>query len=493
LGVIVDQSVKGAIYTYIGVALGFATTLLFSKILSPEQIGLTRILVSYSTLIAQFGALGINGVIIRYFPYFRDAAKKHHGFLSLALLAGLIGFILSTLVLLLFKPLLISTSIEKSSMFVEYINWLIVIVFFQIFFTIFDGYYTALYNSIHGTWLKEVFQRILIILIIGAYFFGFVGFHQFVIWYIAAMSVPTLMILYKLIREHHFSLRTEFGFVDKNLLRMMLLMAGFSIFNGLTLVLIQNVDILMINSLVGLEGAGIYFICFNFGLFVNIPARSIYKIANVVAAQAWKNNDMKLIRDIYYKSCLTLFIIGSLLFVGIWANVDNIFQIIGEKFVSGKWVIFFIALGGLIDLTTGVNSSILGSSKHYKVQTLFLVILVFLIVAANLILIPRYGINGAAIGSAVSLTILNIVRFLFLYLKFNLQPFNLKFVYILLIAGAVYFISWMIPPFGNYIVDIIIRSSLIIVLFGLPVYYLKISDDINKKADQYLWLTGLKK
>ena len=378
-------------------------------------------------------------------------------------------------------------------MFVEYINWLIVIVFFQIFFTIFDGYYTALYNSIHGTWLKEVFQRILIILIIGAYFFGFVGFHQFVIWYIAAMSVPTLMILYKLIREHHFSLRTEFGFVDKNLLRMMLLMAGFSIFNGLTLVLIQNVDILMINSLVGLEGAGIYFICFNFGLFVNIPARSIYKIANVVAAQAWKNNDMKLIRDIYYKSCLTLFIIGSLLFVGIWANVDNIFQIIGEKFVSGKWVIFFIALGGLIDLTTGVNSSILGSSKHYKVQTLFLVILVFLIVAANLILIPRYGINGAAIGSAVSLTILNIVRFLFLYLKFNLQPFNLKFVYILLIAGAAYFVSWTIPPFGNYIVDIIIRSSLITSLFGLPIYFLKISDDINKKADQYLRLVGLKK
>lgn len=493
MGVIVDQSVKGAIYTYIGVALGFATTILFSRILSTEQIGLTRILVSYSTLIAQFGALGINGVIIRYFPYFRDTSKKHHGFLSITLLAGFVGFVLSTLLLLLFKPWIISTSIEKSSMFVEYINWLIVIVFFQIFFTIFDGYYTALYNSIRGTYLKEVFQRVLIILIIAAYFFSFIGFHQFVIGYIAAMSIPTLMILWTLIRENHFSLRTEFQYLDKDLIRRMALMAGFSIFNGLTIVLIQNVDTLMINSMVGLEGAGIYFICFNFGLFVNIPARSIYKIANVVAAQAWKNKDLKVIRDIYYKSCLTLFIIGILLFVGIWANVDNIFKIIGEKFLSGRWVIFFIALGGLIDLTTGVNSSILGSSRYYKVQTLFLVILVFLIIAANILLIPLYGINGAAIGSAVSLTILNILRFLFLYLKFRLQPFNMKFIIILLIAGAAYLASSTIPPFGNFIADIIIRSSLITLLFGLPVYFLKISGDINQKADQYLRMIGLKK
>lgn len=493
MGVIVDQSVKGTVYTYIGVALGFATTILFSRILSTDQIGLTKILVSYSTLIAQFGALGINGVIIRYFPYFRDEKQNHHGFLSLALLGGLAGFILSTLLLLLLEPWLIHTSIQKSSMFVEYINWLIVIVFFQIFFTIFDGYYTALYNSIHGTYLKEVFQRILIILIIGAYFFGFIDFHQFVIWYIAALSLPTLVILFTLIRENHFSLQTEFQFLHKDLVRKMLLMAGFSIFNGFSIVLIQNVDTLMINSMVGLDGAGIYTICFYFGLFVSLPARSIYKIANIVAAQAWKNRDMKVIRDVYYKSCLTLFIIGILLFIGIWANVDNIFRIIGDKFASGKWVIFFIALGSLIDLTTGVNSSILGSSRYYKVQTLFLVILVVLIVAANLILIPVYGIIGAAIGSAVSLTVLNIVRFLFLYFKLDLQPFNLRFVYVLLIAGAAYFVSRLIPPFPNFIVDIIIRSSLITVIFGLPVYFLNISEDINQKADQYLRLIGLKK
>lgn len=492
MGIIVDQSVKGTIYTYIGVVLGFATTILFSRILSTDQVGLTKILVAYSTLIAQFGTLGINGVTIRLFPFFRNDEKKHHGFLALALITGLVGFLISAAFLLLLKPLLIEISIEKSFMFIEYINWLIIIVFFQVFFTIFDGYYTALFNSTHGTFLKDVFQRVLIIIAIGLFFFDILNFHQFVIYYIAALSLPTLFILIPLIHEKHFSLQTDFKFLKKQLLISIGLMAGFSIFNGFSLVAIQNVDLLMITSMVGLDSTGIYGICFTFGLLVSLPARAIYKIANIVAAQAWKNDDIKTIRDVYYKSCLTLFIIGMLLFLGIWANINNIFRIIGPDYISGKWVIFFIGLGSLIDLTTGANSSILGSSKYYKIQTLFLVGLVILIVIANFLLIPLYGINGAAIGSAISLTILNIARFLFLFYKFNLQPFNIRFLYVALIGGISYFISMFLPPLPNYILDIIFRSSMIMILFCAPIYFLKISEDINVKADEYLRMLKFK-
>jgi O-antigen/teichoic acid export membrane protein len=494
LGIIVDQSVKGTIYTYIGVVLGFLTTGIFlPRIYSTEQVGLIRILVSYSALIAQFGTLGINGVTIRLFPFFKNDEKKHHGFLSLALIAGAAGFLISTALLLLFKPWLIEISIEKSAMFTEYINWLIVIVFFQIFFTIFDGYYTALLNSVYGTFLKEVFQRVLIIIAIGLYFFEILNFRQFVITYIASLSLPTIFILIALIQKKHFSLKTDFKFLKKQLIISMGLMAGFSIFNGFSMVAIQNVDSLMINSMIGLDALGIYSICFFFGLFVSLPARAIYKIANIVSARAWKSEDIKTIRDVYYKSCLTLFIIGMLLFLGIWTNAENIFKIIGPNYITGKWVIFFIGLGSLIDLTTGANSSILGTSKYYKVQTLFLVGLVFLIVIANFLLIPHYGITGAAVGSAISLSILNIARFLFLFYKYKLQPFNIRFVYVGLIGLISYFISTLLPPLPNFILDIIFRSSLLTLLFCIPIYFLKMSEDINTKADEYLRMLKLKK
>jgi O-antigen/teichoic acid export membrane protein len=487
LGIIVKQSVKGTIYVYLGVLLGFVTTaILFPRIYSPGENGLLRILVAYSALIAQLGTLGINGVTIRLFPFFKTEDKKHHGFLPLALSVGLTGFLISTILLLIFKPVLVEMSLEKSNLLVGYINWLVVLVFFQLFFSIFDIYYSALMNSVHGTWLREVFQRMLIILLIALYYFGLFSFHQFVLAYIAAISVPTIFIAFTLIREGHFTLHFDLAFLDKNLLRSFGAVALFSILNGFTVIMIQNVDLIMVNKMLGLSAAGVYGIVFFFGIVVSLPARSIYKIANVTAAEAWKNEDRKTLRDIYEKSCITLFVIGSFLFLGIWLNIDNILQILGPDYQSGKWVIFFIGLGCLLDMVTGANSSLMGTSKYYKVQSYLLLILVVVLVALNLVLIPLWGLTGAAISSAAALGLLNLLRFLFLWIKFDLQPYNIRFFYVIIIGMVSFAITYVIPVKFHFIIDILIRSAVFSLLFLLPVYFFRISVDLNKTVDHFL-------
>lgn len=487
LGIIVKQSVKGTIFVYLGVLLAFVTnTILFPHIYSKAEIGLLKIIVTYSTMIAQFGTLGINGATIRLFPFFRTDDKKHHGFLPFALSIGMIGFLISTILLLIFKPLIMKMSLEKSTLLVGYINWLIVLVFFQLFFSILDIYYSALNNSVHGTWLREVFQRVLIILMIGLYYFDLLSFHQFVLTYIAAISVPTFYILYTLIREGQFNLQFDLKFLDKDLLHSIGAMSLFSILNGFSVIMIQNVDVIMVNKMLGLEAAGLYTIVFFFGIAVSLPARSIYKIANVAAAEAWKNDDRKTLMDIYEKSCLTLFVIGSFLFLGIWLNVDNIMQIIGVDYLSGKWVIFFIGLGCLMDMATGANSSLMGTSQYYKVQSYLLLILVVVLVALNLVLIPIWGLTGAAISSAAALGMLNFLRFLFLWIKYDLQPYNHRFVYVILIGIVSFAIAYAIPVRFHFIIDILIRSTVFSLLFLLPIYFFRISVDLNKTADHFL-------
>lgn len=494
MGIIVKQSVKGTIYLYIGLILGFLITgIMFPRIYTTEQVGLLKIIVAYSSLIAIFGTLGINGVTIRLFPFFRNEEKKHNGFLAMTLLVGLVGFILTTALLLLFKPMLTEMNSDKSALFIRYFNYLFILIFAQIFFSILDNYYSALLNSVHGTYLREVFQRVLIILFIGMYFFDLITFHQFVLLYILALSIPTVYITVTLIREKQFSLYTNFGFLDRPMIISIISMSFFSILNGFSLVIIQNVDVIMVNSMIGLDSAGVYSICFIFGVVVSLPARSIYKIANIVSAEAWKVSDLKTINDIYEKSCLTLFIIGLLFFLGVWVNIENIYHILGPDYLPGKWVIFFIGLGSLVDMATGANSSVFGSSKYYKVQTVLLLLLVILIIISNLILIPKLGIVGAAIGSSGSLILLNIMRYLFLYFKFKFQPYNIRFIYVILIGAASYYIASKIPVFSNYIFDILIRSTSMTIMFCLPIYLLRISEDINNKSDEILRLLKLKK
>lgn len=493
MGIIVNQSVKGTIYTYIGVALGFATTgILLPRIYSTDQVGLLKIIVAYAALVAQFGTLGFNGVTIRIFPFFKDQKSGHHGFLSLALLTGLAGFLITLGLFLIFRNWFIDFSSEKSALLIEYLNYLIVLIFFQIFFILLDGYYTALLNSIHGTFLREVFQRVLIIIGIGLFYFDWINFHQFVIFYIASMAIPTIYIAITLLKEKQFPLTTDFSFLKKPMLTSIGLMALFSVLNGFSMLIIQTVDTIMVNGMIGLSATGIYTVCFFFGIMVSIPARSILKIANIVSADAWKNNDLAAIRNIYEKSCMTLFIIGLIMFLGLWANIDNVFHILRPEYLPGKWVIFFIGLGSLIDMSTGANSSILGSSKYYKVQTVFLVILVILLILNNLLLIPTFGITGAAIGGAVSLSILNLLRYLFLLYKFGLQPFNYRFLVVAGIGIGAYLVTTLLPPLPNFIADIFVRSTILSVLFCLPVYLLKLSPDINDKADEVLKMLKIK-
>ena len=93
MGIIQKQAIRGTIYSYIGVGVGFLITgILFPKFLDLEVIGLLSLLVAYSVIFSQLGSLGFGGVINRLFPYFRDKESGHQGFLVIALGISLIGF-----------------------------------------------------------------------------------------------------------------------------------------------------------------------------------------------------------------------------------------------------------------------------------------------------------------------------------------------------------------------------------------------------------------
>ena len=67
------ESITGTIVTYIGVGIGFLTTFfILAKFLTPEEIGLTRLLPELATQLSGLGMLGMTYSLSRYFPFFRD-------------------------------------------------------------------------------------------------------------------------------------------------------------------------------------------------------------------------------------------------------------------------------------------------------------------------------------------------------------------------------------------------------------------------------------
>jgi O-antigen/teichoic acid export membrane protein len=482
MGIIRKQAIAGTILTYAGVVIGFVTTaLIFPKFLTTEQIGLIGLLVSYSMIFAQISSLGFANTTTFFFPLFRDESRRHRGFLFLIIAVTFAGFLISWLFFLLIKPDIIANSVEKSALFIEYIQYIIPLTFLVAFFNALDQYYKVLYNAMIGITLKEIMLRMLILVSVSLFVFSFIGFDQFMSLYLISYLLPLLFIIISLVYHRQFNLKPDFGFLSRQLSLKMASVSLFGIISSASAVITLNIDRIMIDRIIGLGSTGIYTTMYFFGSMVIIPSRSLTKISSTIIADAFKVNDLSVLRNIYYKSSLNQFVIGFLLLIGIWGNIDNVFRILPAEFLAGKYVVLIVGIAFLVSMAMGVNFNIISNSKYYRYATYFLILNVACIIIVNYLLIPLYGINGSALTFLLVTIFLSVLMTIFVKKKFNMFPFNYKYILALIFGLSVYLITSAIPFILNIYVDVLLRSLIISVLYLVLIFLFRISEDINER------------
>ena len=189
---------------------------------------------------------------------------------------------------------------------------------------------------------------------------------------------------------------------------------------------------------------------------------------------------MNEIKSLYVKSSINQLIIGGVFFLCVWINVDNIFALLPDKFQEGKWVVFYIGFSQLINISCGLNGAIIINSKYYKYDLYTNVLLVIITLATNYILIPIFGINGAAMATAISVLLFNLIRLILIKKKMNMHPFNLSTIKTISLLLLVFFIVNIFPEINFAFFDIIFKSVLAIIIFFPLVLYFNLSDDISE-------------
>ncbi len=480
MGIIAKQSIKGSIYTYLGAVLGFVNmVLLMPKLFSTEQIGLVSLLVAISIIFAQIASLGFPNVLSRVFPHFRDDKRYHNGMLTLGFTVSGIGFAVSLLLFLLSRNYIIYSNIEKSPLLVQHLFYIPILTFFSVFFVLLDNYNKALFDAATGTFLREFAGRVFILLSVIAFSFDIIDFESFVFLYVLSFILPTFFIGLILWRRKQFKLvrlnRELFRRYKSEIIKVAL----FGIISGFSGTAVMNIDKYMITHYLGLSDAGIYSVCFYFGTLILMPARAMRKISSIVISEAWKRNDIQEIAVVYKKSTLTQLIIALFLFVGVWANIDNIFKIIPD-YAAGRYVVFFIALAYVLEMAGGLSGMILLTSKYYNIFSYLALLNVVLIIIGNMIFIPLWQLTGGAVASGIVVFIFVLIRYLFLLKKFKLHPYSAKHIIVVGFALIAYLTAYYIPNLTNTYLNIILKGSLITILFFGLILLTKISDELNE-------------
>ena len=480
MGIVAKQSIKGSVYIYIGAVLGFINTgLLMPKFFSLDQVGLVNLLIAVSLIFSSFSGLGIATVINRLFPYFRNDSNNHNGILPFSYLITLTGVIILLLVFILLKPFLIESNLEKSYLFTQNIYYIPILFILTAFYIITDVYNKSLFDATLGIFLRDFFVRLLNLLLIVSFIFNMINFDNFVLLYVIIYTSPLfVMVSILIIRK-----QIQLTYINWNIIskykREIFMLALFGLIAGFSGTAVINIDKYMINHFIGLEKAAIYSVSFSFGVIILMPSRALKKISSIVIAEAWKSNDTKLINNIYKKSTVIQLIIALLIFIGIWANIHNIFRILPD-YKEGMLVILLIGGAYVIEMLSGVSDTIIVTSKHYKVFSYIMVIKIVFVIVFNIIFIPIWGLTGGAIASFITITLTSFLRFLFIFFKYKLQPYNYKHLLIIIIGAFTFLIGLLIPEFENLIIDIIIRSSVITLIYFFIIISGRFSEEINK-------------
>jgi O-antigen/teichoic acid export membrane protein len=485
MGIVQKQTLRGTVWSYLGAILGFVNLALLSpKIFSTGEIGVIQVLISFATILAQFSSLGFTNVINRLFPYFRSSSDKHNGFFGLSLAVTLAGFIVAMVFFKFYSPHFVSANLERSPLISEYSFYLPALLLIILLFNLLDNYNKVLYDAVFGTFLREFLFRILNLGLIALFWFNLIDFSGYVFGYVICQGIPLILITIRLILRGEISLKIKIGFISADLRKQIILLSLFGTLTGLSAYILTTLDKLFINSYLGESQVGIYSIASYFAVLIMIPGKSIAKISVPFLAESWKKKDLETIADIYTRSSVNQYAIGLLIFIGIVVNMQNIFRILPDEYGASIWVIVFLGIGNLVNVSSGISGSILATSTLYRYQTWLMFLLIVSFVVTSIVLIPLFGITGAALASMVSNIIYNTLGFVIVGKSFNLWPYRMTHLRMTLIGFIVLIPGYFLPQM-SLVPDIIIRSSMVAILFTAGLYFWGLSEDMNRLLNSF--------
>ncbi|MBO6523473.1 MAG: oligosaccharide flippase family protein [Balneolaceae bacterium] len=482
MGIIIKQSLQNAAVSYFGIILGFITSiLLFPNILETSQFGLTRSLLAIAIICSQVVSLGLPNSIIKFASSLRQKATDVRGIFWAITLPAFGSLLLISLILIWFKEDILSLY-SDSVLLRKYFFLIVPLISSIALFSLLNSYIKSNLNTVFASFLQEIAIRVLIIINLLLVYFGLISFDLFMILFVASYAFPYLILLVYAFSKRLVTTKIDISPFDKDTRQVISKYSFYSFFGGFTMVLVGNVDLLMVDIFKGLEQTGIYAVALYVGVVISVPKKSIGKISFPIISSAFHRNDMNEVSTVYRQSSINMILFGLLIYIGVVANIHNLFKLLPDEYATGSIVIIIIGLANLFDMITGCNGQIILSSKYYKFDLLFSIVLMVTAILLNYQLIPKYGLIGAATATASSIFIYNLIKLVFVWIKFRILPFTWKTLWIPILGAFSLGINYLIPVLDFLILDLIIRSILITAIFFFAIWFF----DISREAKETL-------
>jgi len=267
-----------------------------------------------------------------------------------------------------------------------------------------------------------VINPLLIGLIIAMLFFGFgkkvdgsAAMHVYLLSSFLVLFL-TILLLKKKIPKSVFETISEYRGSEWMVVSLPLM------FTSAMGVILNSADTVLVGSILGTSKAGIYSVAARLAMLILFLLNAINVISGPMISALYAKKDFKELQRLINLIALVMIIYTIpltliLIFAGKW-----ILAIYGHEFTTAKNALIILSVAQLINALAGPVGYLLTMTGHQKQAAWVLGISVLLNILLNIVLIPYFGINGAAIGTAITTITWNLVLayLVWKYLKINM-------------------------------------------------------------------------
>jgi len=475
MGIVQTQSIKNTIITFFGFGIGAVNALfLYTNFLGKLHYGVVAYVLSAANILMPLMAFGVHNTLIRFYAHCKDE-KEREEFLTFMLVMPL-AFIIPLLGAIFIFEQPISDLLAKENPMLRPFLWLVPLVGFCMgYFEIFYAWVKVHLQSVFGNFISEVVVRVTIMLLLFAVYLGWISKTTFVY----AVAVAYLLQLVAMQVYAVYVKMPVLRFVIPHNVKSIFGYSMFIILSGSVAVMLLDFDKVMIPAYRNISDNALYSVAIFIATVIAVPSRAMTQIIYPITAKLMAQGKHDELNDLYKKSAINLQAVGGLVMLYIFLNIKEMYHLIPKDYSGGIYVVFMIGLSKFYDVILGNNNAIIFNSKYYRSVLLFGLLLVFLMIVLNMVFIPLYGIEGAALATLLSVCVYNTIKLLFVVSNMDLYPFTNKTLqsFGIILACFAVFYFWDFP--FHPVVNIALKSLLITVFYVLANYKLAVSEELN--------------
>ena len=486
MGIIARQSFYNILSILFAFALGGINTIVFyPRVIGPEFHGLIGALLANSNIIQPLFAYGIQFTIIKYYSAC-TSKREQDNLLVFSILLPLV--VILPIVGLVYQYDSISAFVfSEDSPAGDFLFLIFSIATATAYFEIFYSWLRIQKKTVFGNFLKEVYQRVMITVLLTFYFLGWLDFDGFIVALIVGYFLRLLLIVTYALWVY----RPEVHFELPENLKVLLRYCSYIFLTGFSASIILDLDKSMIEQLLKPEYVSFYMVAIFIAAVIDAPSRAMVQIVSPMVAEALNTKNSVRLEELLKRSSLNLLLVSGLLFVLITTNLDDIYRLIEllnaqQGYAAGLPIILLISFSKLFSASLGCLNNIITNSEYYRYLLIFSVAAASLAVILNIQFIQSYGFVGAALATLIVVTLFNFLKIVLVYSKFKIHPFGIKSIWVLLLILILYGVFFNINLDFHPILSVTIKATLVGALYLGVSYFLGLSEEVNRVIDRLL-------